>query len=177
MDSRYAGFVYGVEYEFNTIESLLIEIRTLEGDPCMTTIAPIGMPCVWHPPNRTQIMIPVQEGMSNRVVNGISRISGSWTLQSPSNGFHLFRRGTGSHPRKSSETWMEPCSTLWIGKCGSLPCPPYQDNWELTCVVCTQIISSQAPVILYIFYMDDVFFSAADMFCWLQTLTRRRSHD
>lgn len=24
------------------------------------------------------------------------------------------------------------------GRCGSLPCPPYVDGWELTCVVCTR---------------------------------------
>ena len=23
------------------------------------------------------------------------------------------------------------------GRCGSLPCPPYENHWELTCVVCT----------------------------------------
>ena len=24
------------------------------------------------------------------------------------------------------------------GKCGSLPCPPYVEGWEITCVVCTK---------------------------------------
>ena len=125
--------VYGGEYESAGAPFLSLHNN---GEQTLYNIDPLCAMC--FVPNRSaQIMIPAKrtcpEGWTMEyrgyLVTDLNKFSSKdfVCLDEAPEGL------TGSYANHNGAFFM-----LVEGVCGSLPCPPYVNGWELTCVVCSK---------------------------------------
>ena len=128
-DQRYRGLMYGAEYETYTHSNSHVHGRHDHDVPC----------AVCHVSNRTAVyMVPAKYTCPT-----------GWTKEY--HGYLMTEYYTGHH--RSQYTCMDVAiksatgsaanhnGLLFYfveGRCGSLPCPPYDGTKELSCAVCTK---------------------------------------
>lgn len=126
-----AAFIYGAEYNDKTRKNKGPNVNNLLED---------DVPCV---------VCNVQRRSSKIMIPGKSTCSPGWTVEY----WGYLMAGCYNHaaasdyycvdedPEAISETKADKNGYLLYyveGRCGSLPCEPYVENRELTCVVCTK---------------------------------------
>ena len=126
---QYRAYMYGAEYETNTDSKSHVHGRQETDVPCT----------VCHVSNRTAVyMVPAKYTCPS----GWTREYYGYLMAEYYSGIHhrsqytcvdtTFKSVTGSSANKNGLLFY-----FVEGRCGSLPCPPYDENKELSCAVCT----------------------------------------
>ena len=129
-DQRSRAFIYGAEYETHTDITSHVHGRHHRDVPC----------AVCHVSNRTAVyMVPAKYTCPT----GWTReYYGYLMTERTANGHHRSQytcMDIALKPVPGSSTNKDGLLFCFVeGRCGSLPCPPYDNTNELTCSVCTK---------------------------------------
>ena len=130
-EQQYRAYMYGAEYETHTFSSSHVHGRHDHEVPC----------AVCHVSNRTAIyMIPAKYTCPigwTREYYGYLMAERTHNVHRRS---HFICMDTALKPANgSSVTDLDGLAFYFVeGRCGSLPCPPYDKTRELSCSVCTK---------------------------------------
>ena len=126
--------MYGAEYQTSDAETIFL--KTNNGGRSLQNNDAVCVLC-FVPTRSTQAMIPARRECP---AGWIMEYRGYLATQHISEGRNQFIC-LDEAPEAVPGSFANNDGALLYpveGNCGSLPCPPYVNGWELTCVVCTK---------------------------------------
>ena len=120
------SLVYGAEYELGATDSSLKNLHNEE------------VPCaVCYTPNTNVVMVPAKSSCHDGWVLEYSGFLMSGHYGHPGRTTHVCVDGEAEPLHDSFGDQNGALFYFVETKCGSLPCGPYMENYELTCAVCS----------------------------------------